>query len=338
MSVKLGIVIVSYGNQEDVLALVKNVKAQLKKDDKLILVDNKKPYELSSYLKGHNVTATVTPHDNGGFAAGCNAGAAIIVDDVDVLLFLNPDTYIVQNDYLDRMRSGYGEFDAWQSLLLLPDGRINNYGNNVHITGLTWSDRFKQITPSHRGHKAIKNLSGACFAIDTRWWKKVGGFTEQYFMYFEDVDLSTKVLLAGGRLGILEDAELHHHYDFEKGTHKWQYIERSRLIFMFVNWPRRLLLLTFIPNLFFNVVIFLQYVSKGRGNLKIRSDISFLQNLPEYWTIRREHRKLRRISSKQYFSSIGYAMDTDLLGKLTNNPIVYGFMKTYYSVVKLFFV
>jgi len=338
MSTRLGIVIVSYDNGEDIAKLVENIRPQLRTGDKLIIVDNKKPYQLTKFLDSSGIKADIIKHDNGGFGAGCNVGAAAVQDQVDVLLFLNPDTYTEQSDYLDRMRRGYGEFDAWQSLLLLPNGRINSYGNNVHITGLTWSDRFGLQPPQERLHRLIHNLSGACLAIDVQWWQRIGGFTEAYFMYFEDVDLSTKLLITGAKLGILEDAELRHNYDFEKGTHKWLYLERNRQLFMLINWPARLLILTLIPNLLFNVVIFLQYLAKGRGLLKLKADWLFLKSIPLGLRLRRERRALWKITPKAYFHTIGYAMNTNLLGKITDNKVVFTVMWLYYRVVGLFFI
>jgi len=34
-------------------------------------------------------------------------------------------------------------------------------------------------------------VSGACLALSKKLWHKTGGFDKRYFMYAEDVDLST---------------------------------------------------------------------------------------------------------------------------------------------------
>ena len=47
-------------------------------------------------------------------------------------------------------------------------------------------------------------------------------------MYHEDVDLSLRLRLAGGRLGIEPAAVVDHDYEFAKGAAKWRLLERNR--------------------------------------------------------------------------------------------------------------
>ena len=43
-------------------------------------------------------------------------------------------------------------------------------------------------------------LTGACLAASTAFWTELGGFADGYFLYWEDVDLSTRCVRAGGTL------------------------------------------------------------------------------------------------------------------------------------------
>ena len=47
-------------------------------------------------------------------------------------------------------------------------------------------------------------------------------------MYHEDVDLSLRLRLAGGRLGVEPAAVVDHDYEFAKGAAKWRLLERNR--------------------------------------------------------------------------------------------------------------
>lgn len=330
---RIGVVIVSYGHSTEIQRLVNSLQPQLKKDDRLVVVDNKKPYQLSQSLElkiGEIIT-----HDNGGFGAGCNFGAATIIDDVDILLFLNPDTYLTQKDYLDTMRSGHGKYAAWQSLLLLPDGAINSAGNVYHITGLSWTGQYGSTDyPTKNFSPAV--LSGACMAIDVSWWQKVQGFTEYYFMYGEDLDLSVKIVKAGGRLGVIPAAQINHEYDFEKGSWKWLYIERNRLSNMLINWPASLIILTFIPNLLFNMLIFVQYLAKGRPLSKIKADLSFLRTIPTCIKLRAQHQAFTTISRRTFMSHLSYELDSPLLGFVANNALINTVFMIYYKTIALF--
>lgn len=53
-------------------------------------------------------------------------------------------------------------------------------------------------------------VSGACFAMSRRIWDKVKGFDERIHLYCEDVDLSWRVRLSGGKLKVCPTARYMH--------------------------------------------------------------------------------------------------------------------------------
>ena len=59
-------------------------------------------------------------------------------------------------------------------------------------------------------------LSGACLALSTDLFEAAGGLDARYFLYWEDVDFSARVLAAGGSLALVRDAVAVHD---EGGTH-----------------------------------------------------------------------------------------------------------------------
>ena len=66
---------------------------------------------------------------------------------------------------------------------------------------------------------------------------------ERFFLYHEDVDLSLRVRLAGGRLGVEPAARVDHDYEFDKGEQKWRYLERNRWATLIRTYPAALLVL-----------------------------------------------------------------------------------------------
>ncbi|MCX6729312.1 MAG: hypothetical protein NTV95_01520 [Candidatus Saccharibacteria bacterium] len=329
---RIGVVIVSYGHNKYIPKLIDSIMPGIRPGDKLIVVDNKNPHNLAFSFKRKGLS--IVDHDNGGFAAGCNFGASKIVNDVDILVFINPDTYAENNsDYLDKMRNGYLKYDAWQSLVLLPDKSINSAGNVLHITGLSWTNKFgtKEYPESEQ---KIDILSGAALAITKKYWLKVNGFTEDYFLYIEDVDLSLKIRAAGGRIGILPQANIIHDFDFEKGNTKWFYIERNRLICMLALWPSSLLFITFVPNIIFNLIIFLKYLLAGRPQVKIHADLDFIRMIPTALRLRKNYRNSNLIMEpRKFVKTLVYKFDSPLLGPLANNKFIDLLFKIYYKVI-----
>ncbi|KQQ93920.1 hypothetical protein ASF62_06995 [Leifsonia sp. Leaf325] len=53
-------------------------------------------------------------------------------------------------------------------------------------------------------------ITGACVAIHEDLWASSGGFDDDYFLYWEDVDLSWRCRTAGGSLSVRADLEVVH--------------------------------------------------------------------------------------------------------------------------------
>jgi GT2 family glycosyltransferase len=334
---RIGVVIVSYGNTADLAGLLKSLQKQLTKSDKLLVVDNKKPWRLKRYLDSQKVKVAIKNHDNGGFGAGCNYGASKVIGDVDILLFLNPDMILEQTDFIEKMRSGYDEFDVWSGLMINSDDfKLQIRDVPQHITGLSWSGGFGEDPNLIDKDATVSGVSGGCLAIKTELFHRLGGFIPEYFMYFEDRDLCTRALLLGAKLGYKHDARILHNYEYAKSGYKWKYLERNRLMSMFITWPTRLLVLTFIPNLIFNLLIFLQYLASGKPHLKIWADLNFLKQIPFCLRERAILKKSIKISRRQFFDSLTYKIDTKQLGFLGYNKIVDAIFGIYYKVIRLF--
>jgi len=54
-------------------------------------------------------------------------------------------------------------------------------------------------------------LQGACLALRVAALRQVGGFDERFFLFYEDIDLSRRLVAAGWALGICPEATVVHH-------------------------------------------------------------------------------------------------------------------------------
>lgn len=159
----------------------------------------------------------VLPDTNLGFGGGMNRGVRRAFDEgAERVLLLNPDAYVVPGGLdllgaaLDRepmtmvapviRRPDGSRFSGGLTRLLLRDGTMRG------------ASRYDAAVDG----EAVEWLSGACLALTRELWEAAGGFDERYFLYWEDVDLSRRVLGAGGRLGVVPDAAAVHD---EGGTH-----------------------------------------------------------------------------------------------------------------------
>lgn len=117
-----------------------------------------------------------------------------------------------------------------------PDGAIWSDGNDLRLSdGRTKATRKRTADDGD----VVEWLSGACLLADERLWDAVGGFGDDYFLYWEDVDLSWRVQDVGGSVRVVREASAVHD---EGGTHDdavhaglsntfYYYNVRNRLLF-----------------------------------------------------------------------------------------------------------
>jgi GT2 family glycosyltransferase len=166
--------------------------------------------------------------NNIGFARANNVG--YLHSQGEALLFLNPDTKLVDNS-IERMLGwlqAHPRIGALGPCLLNADGSTQlscvqafpTLVNQVLDSDLLrrWFPRWKMwgtwplMNPKKRSPAAdVDAISGACFLVKRNVFEVVGKFTEEYFMYSDDVDLSYKVRRAGYSIICLTDCNVIHY-------------------------------------------------------------------------------------------------------------------------------
>jgi GT2 family glycosyltransferase len=334
MNPSIGIVVVAYGHTKTIGKLFETIKAQIQDGDKVVLIDNHEKHQCADIVEKVLPEAVVIRSANIGFARGCNVAASEVETSVDLLFFLNPDTYLKDNCLNSLRKQNDPAVGAWMGQLVLPDDTVNSAGNVVHMSGLSWCDRYGD-DPKNIYDRYVSALSGADTVVTTKVWKEIGGFASIYFMYYEDTDLSSRIISRGYKLALISDAQIVHEYDFAKGSHKWFYIERNRYVYIFINWPLSILLLMAPLLVFIELGLFLVSIFERRFIQKIRALISFIMITPSVIKERIKTQKSRKISSREYLQYITPAIETPLLSTAVQNPIILSFFNLYYRIVKL---
>jgi GT2 family glycosyltransferase len=210
----------------------------------VIVVDNGGSDADVVAAEGRERVQLLEPSENLGFAGGCNFGAAEATS--DVLVFLNPDTVVGPGALRQLARTledpGVGIAMARLCLLDRPE-LLNSGGSVVHVSGLAWAGRFGEQAESIRSLEDVAAASGAALGIRRDTFRALGGFTDELFMYQEDVELSWRAHLAGLRVVVDPGADIFHEYEFGRHPAKIALLERNRLIFVLTSYSLRLLFL-----------------------------------------------------------------------------------------------
>jgi GT2 family glycosyltransferase len=190
-------------------------------DDTLRLLDERYPQ-----------VRVIRSASNSGFAGGVAQALAVVETPVTVLL--NNDA-TVREGWLRALLEELDSPDvaAVSSKLLLPDGLLNSAGGYVthdgygHDIGFQEADEGQHETPTE-----VMYACGAAAAFRTAALRSIGGVDPRFFLYYEDVDLSWRLHLAGYSVRYAPTAIAVHQHSASTGAgsllHTY-YTERNRL-------------------------------------------------------------------------------------------------------------
>jgi N-acetylglucosaminyl-diphospho-decaprenol L-rhamnosyltransferase len=226
--VELSIIIVNWNSADYVLACIRSIRKQTSKVCyEIIVVDNASFDCCGDRLaSGDPGVVFVQSRTNLGFACANNLGVQHAHG--SVLLFLNPDT-VVLDQAIERL---YKAFQTLQNpgvvgcRLLNSDGSLQTSCVQAFPTVLNQTldaEILRRWFPNcaiwgtealfRIGAKPaeVEAVSGACMMMRRDAFDRVHGFSTDYFMYAEDLDLSFKTRRAAFRNYYLSEPAIIHH-------------------------------------------------------------------------------------------------------------------------------
>ena len=208
----LAVVVVNFGSA---LLLEENLQPLSRSAPGLAVVvvdnftDRAEQVRLSALAEREGWQHVLSP-TNVGFGGGMNLGVARAQQSGRThFLLLNPDAAIAADQVarlLEVVR--LHPLTLISPRILRPDGTVWFDGSDLYLDdGRVRATRRRADHPDAR---TTPWLSGACLLVSDELWSRVGGFSDDYFLYWEDVELSHRVLQAGGAIAVCADAQATH--------------------------------------------------------------------------------------------------------------------------------
>jgi len=238
---RYGVVVVNY-NSTSLLA-TNLVRSRFAPGSDVIVVDNSDDADEKTRL-----IALARDHDwqvldaggNIGFGAGVNLGVARAESrGCDTVLLLNPDASI-EDDQFARLAAAQAEHpDAMVS------PTVDRDDGTVWFSGAVIDSR--RGVASHRLDRFENSdwLSGACLSVPLPAWHELHGMDDDYFLYWEDVDFTSRWRQMGHDLLVIPDAHATHSVGGTQTSSRGKsltfiyYNCRNRLLFASKNLPRK---------------------------------------------------------------------------------------------------
>lgn len=222
MSNKLiSIIIVNYFQKDFITGCVRSIANRLSEDDYELIAVNNSPAEDLGNLKEIAPGISVIENSNRGFPHANNLATKNAIG--RYLLFLNPDT-LVEDDFIEEFRRLElpQNFGIGGLRLFNPDGSVqlsywkeNTFLNEVRNK----SDEKQQKNRSANDDNSISRegiyevdwVSGASMLIERELFRKIGGFDENFFLFYEDADICKRVHEIGWKICYLPVGKIIHY-------------------------------------------------------------------------------------------------------------------------------
>lgn len=223
----LSIVIVNWNCVADVEVCLESLRqARDGLRSEIIVVDNASTDDSTERLRKYPDIQLVELPQNVGFAQANNVGFRSALG--ETLLLLNPDTKVLGNalEVMHKALQSSPKYGAVGCKLLNADGTLQTTCIQPFPTILnqmlctewlrmkTRRLRLWGIRPLFDHTTAfplVQVISGACLMVRRRAFQDVGGFSSDYFMYGEDVDLCYSLQQKGWEKVFVRDASVIHY-------------------------------------------------------------------------------------------------------------------------------
>ena len=214
---KVSIIIPTKNNLGVIKRCIESIQKQTKYPNiEIIIVDNASDKkEVTDYYKSLSVKI-LTYTENFNFSKINNF--AVEHSTGDLLLFLNDDTKVLDPFWLDELVSICLQKDVGVvgAKLIFFDNTIQHAGMVFLKTGAGFHPAMRQNKNSDVYHNTVNVMkdcsavTGACLLTTKKIFKQVGGFDNQFDIYYGDSDLCLKIQDAGYRIVYTPFTELLH--------------------------------------------------------------------------------------------------------------------------------
>ena len=300
------IILIDNNSQDESIEMLNRYfQGQIKVESKYQLIDVKnKPLKCYKYSESkHNLKFNQTEYfkipankkiilvlnkKNYGFSEGNNVGIRFAQRNLnpDYVCLLNNDTIVNRNwlKELVKAATSHRKIGSCSSKLLMYDNKrtINSTGIIIIRDGTAIDRGRNKIDENQFDNKT--NIFGACAAgaiYTIEALNDAGILDDDFFAYYEDVDLSWRLQLSGWKCKFVPSAVVYHKYSRSSGSSSLFKVyqgERNRIWVIAKNYPFIFLLMSF-PYNFLKLILLFYYNLRGQGRGTLYSEKHSLKKI-----------------------------------------------------------
>lgn len=270
MNEEVTVIIIGHKSKNLILNYIKPIHEKFR----IIIIDNSNDFDLTNIIRTNYPNILIKNIENDGYGAAINYGSKLVK--TKYFLISNPDLTGINEDNLNKF------IEVAKKL----NDKFSTLGPRYeHANPKTLIQSNEQIEVSE-----FKVISGACMFFNKKNFETIGGFDENFFMYFEENDFclrsfkiyknyqinSIKVYHDAGNsvsYDNIDEKELHEHF------RTWHFMW-SKFYFFKKRYTLLIAFLIFLPIIFRLIIriIFHTFFGNKKQLKKYRSRWSGLFN------------------------------------------------------------
>lgn len=303
---KVSIIIVNWNGVNHLKTCLESINNQTYRNFEIIFVDNNSKDESVSYVQRNFKNCRIIElDDNYGFCKANNIGTQNAKGEYVVLL--NNDTEVDKNwlkelVYIAEENEDV-KFVASRMMLFNERDLVDNIGVNYTLSGSVEEiGRYmKYVDKDLNSEEILIGCAGAAL-YKKSFYDEIGWFNENFFYSYEDIDLSLRTYLLGGKGMLALNSVVYHKLSATRGGSVLNtfYSQRNNEYVWYINTPMCLLFLLLPIRTLYTIGSLLYFLKQGQLKVYLKAKKCFLKNLPEI------HRQRNDIQSKRIISGFEY--------------------------------
>lgn len=306
-------VLINHNGLATILRVIQSILNQKQECEKIILVDNgSRDGSVEAVRKNYPIIQIIELRENRGLPYARNIGLSHIQS--DLVLFVDDDV-LLTTGCLDQMMSAMSETQAsviCPRIVLHPENNVLQCdGAAVHFAGMLSLHHAYEEVENHPPKQSMTNgFIGACMLFDTNILRSLGGFDEDYFFYFEDMELSYRFIAFGYKICCQERAVVLHERGVGtenlsfRGTGNYPlprayFNFRHRWLTLLIHYQIKTLILLSPALFLYEVAAFVESIRRGWLLPYFQAFFSILTSIKSVFHRRKKWQSLRIVSDKE---------------------------------------
>jgi GT2 family glycosyltransferase len=305
------VIIPNYNGANMLATSIDSILAQSYKNLKLIVVDNGSTDDSRTFIESYEIkddrVRSIFRDKNYGYTGGVNPGIELAIKEkIDYVAPFNNDA-IADKDWLKHLVAfldQHHESGIAACKLLHEDGKTFDSTADIYTSwGIPYPrGRDEPVSNRYDLQTNIFGASGGASIYRVSMLRKIGGFDQDFFAYYEDIDLSFRAQLAGYKVGFVPTSVVYHGQGkttekMASGFTTTQYMKNLPII-VIKDLPlslwRHVLPRFWLAYTIFFINAFLQ----GRGWAALKGWLIVWKLLPAKFIARRRIQKTRTVSDQ----------------------------------------